>query len=381
MTDQADPQPSRRVADGVRVGRAFGVPVYVAPSWFLVAALITYFFAPTVEQRVAGIGSARYLVSLLFALLLYLSVFIHELSHTLTARRLGLPVRRITLQLLGGVSEIEREPDSPGKEYLVAIAGPLISLLLAGVGFALVGQFHEGGITRVLAGELALSNGLVAAFNLLPGLPLDGGRVLRAAVWGLSGRPDAGTVVAAWVGRGVAVVLLAVPLVSGAGTGSPANLVNVIYFALLASFIWGGATAALRSAQVQRRLPELRLRTLARRALPVSADLPLAEALRRAADSGARGLVVVDGAGRPQAVVSEAAVAATPEVRRPWVSVGTLARQLAPGLVLDADLSGAAVLEAMHRAPASEYLVVESSGDVYGVLTSTDVTYAVNAAG
>lgn len=381
MTDQADPQPSRRVADGVRVGRAFGVPVYVAPSWFLVAALITYFFAPTVEQRVAGIGSARYLVSLLFALLLYLSVFIHELSHTLTARRLGLPVRRITLQLLGGVSEIEREPDSPGKEYLVAIAGPLISLLLAGVGFALVGQFHEGGITRVLAGELALSNGLVAAFNLLPGLPLDGGRVLRAAVWGLSGRPDAGTVVAAWVGRGVAVVLLAVPLVSGAGTGSPANLVNIIYFALLASFIWGGATAALRRAQVQRRLPELRLRTLARRALPVSADLPLAEALRRAADSGARGLVVVDGAGRPQAVVSEAAVAATPEVRRPWVSVGTLARQLAPGLVLDADLSGAAVLEAMHRAPASEYLVVESSGDVYGVLTSTDVTYAVNAAG
>ncbi|MGI8680976.1 MAG: site-2 protease family protein [Mycobacteriales bacterium] len=381
MTDQADPQPSRRVADGVRVGRAFGVPVYVAPSWFLVAALITYFFAPTVEQRVAGIGSARYLVSLLFALLLYLSVFIHELSHTLTARRLGLPVRRITLQLLGGVSEIEREPDSPGKEYLVAIAGPLISLLLAGVGFALVGQFHEGGITRVLAGELALSNGLVAAFNLLPGLPLDGGRVLRAAVWGLSGRPDAGTVVAAWVGRGVAVVLLAVPLVSSAGTGSPANLVNVIYFALLASFIWGGATAALRSAQVQRRLPELRLRTLARRALPVSADLPLAEALRRAADSGARGLVVVDGAGRPQAVVSEAAVAATPEIRRPWVSVGTLARQLAPGLVLDADLSGAAVLEAMRRAPASEYLVVESSGDVYGVLTSTDVTSTVNAAG
>jgi len=381
VSEQADPQPSRRVADGVRVGRAFGVPVYVAPSWFLVAALITYFFAPTVERQVAGIGSARYVVSLLFALLLYLSVFIHELSHTMTARVLGLPVRRITLQLLGGVSEIEQEPDSPSKEYLVAIAGPLISLLLAGVGFALVGRFHEGGITRVLAGELALANGLVAAFNLLPGLPLDGGRVLRAAVWGLSGRPDAGTVVAAWVGRGVAVVLLAVPLVSGAGTGSPANLVNVIYFALLASFIWGGATAALRSAQVQRRLPELRLRTLARRVLPVSADLPLAEALRRAADSGARGLVVVDGAGRPQAVVSEAAVAATPEVRRPWVSVGTLARQLAPGLVLDADLSGAAVLEAMRRAPASEYLVVESSGDVYGVLTSTDVTSAVNAAG
>lgn len=365
--------------DGVRVGRAFGVPVHVSPSWFLIAALITVFFAPTIESRVPGIGSARYLVSLLFAVLLYVSVFVHELSHTLTAKALGLPVRRITLQLLGGVSEIEREPDSAGKEYLIAMAGPLVSLLLAGVGFAVIGQLDEGTVARVLVGELALSNGLVAAFNLLPGLPLDGGRVLRAAVWAASGRPYAGTVAAAWVGRAVALLLLAVPIVAGIGRGSPASLINVVYFALLASFIWGGATAALRSAKLARQLPGLRLRTLARRALPVPADLPLAEAVRRAAETGARGIVVVDGAGRPSAVVSEAAVLATPEVRRPWVSVGTLARQLDPDLVLDADLSGSAVLEAMRRAPASEYLVVERSGDVYGVLASADVASAVAA--
>ena len=364
---------------GIRVGRAFGVPVYVAPSWFVIAALITIFFAPTVEARIPGIGSARYLVSLLFAVLLYLSVFIHELSHTVTALALGLPVRRITLQLLGGVSHIDREPDSAAKEYLVAIAGPLISLLIAGVGFALVQLLDQGTVTRVLAGELALSNGLVAVFNLLPGLPLDGGRVLRAAVWGVSGRPHAGTVAAAWVGRAVAILLLAVPLVSGALTGSATNLVNVVYFALLASFIWGGATAALRSAQVQRRLPALQLRSLTRRALPVAADLPLAEALRRAGESGARGLVVVDGAGRPSGLVSEAAVAATPEVRRPWVSVGSLSRRIDPDLVLDADLAGTAVLEAMQRTPASEYLVVDRSGAVYGVLASADVATAVAA--
>lgn len=367
--------------DGIRVGRAFGVPVHVSPSWFLIAALITVFFAPTVEDRVPGIGPGRYVVSLLFAVLLYLSVFIHELSHTLTAKALGLPVRRITLQLLGGVSEIEREPDSAGKEYLIAMAGPLISLLLAGLGFALVGQLDEGTVSRVLAGELALANGLVAAFNLLPGLPLDGGRVLRAAIWAVSGRPYAGTVAAAWVGRGLAVVLLAIPLLLSAGRGSPASLVSIVYFAVLASFIWGGATAALRSARLQRWLPRLQLRSLARRALPVPADLPLAEAIRRASESGARGIVIVDSAGRPEGVVSEAAVAATPEVRRPWVAVGTLARQLAPDLVLDADLPGPEVLEAMRRAPASEYLVVERSGDVYGVLASTDVATAVASAG
>lgn len=368
-------------AGGVRIGRVFGVPVYVAPSWFLIAALITYVFAPTVERRVPGIGSARYVVSLLFAVLLYLSVFIHELSHTVTARALGLPVRSITLQLLGGVSHIDREPDSAGKEYLVAIAGPLVSLLLAGVGFALVQLLQPGTVSLVLAGELALANGLVAAFNLLPGLPLDGGRVLRAAVWGATGRPHTGTVAAAWVGRGIAVVLLAMPVLAGVRTGSAASLVNVIYFALLASFIWQGATVALHSARLQQQLPGLRLRALTRRALPVAADLPLAEALRRAEDAGARGIIVVDGGGQPQAVVSEAAVAATPEVRRPWVAVGTLARALGPELILDADLSGPAVLEALRRAPASEYLVVEGSGDVYGVLASADVATAVTAAG
>ena len=378
---QPTSDPARPVSSGVPVGRVFGVPVYVAPSWFLIAALITWLFAPTIERRVPGIGSWRYLVSLLFAVLLYLSVFVHELSHTVTARGLGLPVRSITLQLLGGVSHIDREPDSAAKEYLIAIAGPLVSLFLAGIGFALVGAFDPGTVSRVLAGELALANGLVAAFNLLPGLPLDGGRVLRAAVWAVSGRPHTGTVAAAWVGRGIAIVMLAVPLLAGIGTGSPASLINVLYFALLASFIWQGASLALHSARLHQGLGKVQLRALARRALPVPADLPVAEALRRAAETGARGIVVVDGGGRPQAVVSEAAVAATPEVRRPWVAVGTLARELRPDLILDADLPGPAVLEALRRAPASEYLVVDRSGDVYGVLASADVATAVTAAG
>ncbi len=365
-------------ADGVFAGRVLGIPVYFAPSWFLVAGFITWAFAPEVASQIPGIGVARYVVSFLFAALLYLSVFVHELSHSVTARGLGLPVRRITLQLLGGVSEIEREPETPSREYLVAMAGPAVSLLIAGVGFAGAAALPDGTALRVLVGEVAFANALVAGFNLLPGLPLDGGRVLRAAVWGVTGRPYAGTFAAAWVGRALAVVLFVAPLLLSVLTRNAANLINVVYLALLASFIWAGASQSLAVARLQRRLPELTLARLARRALSVPADLPLAEALRRAQGAGARGLVVVDGNGRPDAVVSEAAVIAVPEGRRPWVEVGTLARRLDPDLVLSAELSGSAVLDALRRAPASEYLVVDRSGALYGVLASADVAAAVS---
>ena len=108
---------------GLLIGRPFGVPVYVSPTWFLVAALITYGFAPNVENQVPGIGQWQYAVSFAFAVLLYLSVLVHELSHTVVALRAGLPVRRISLYLLGGVSEIEKPAPTPGRETSLRV-GP-----------------------------------------------------------------------------------------------------------------------------------------------------------------------------------------------------------------------------------------------------------------
>ena len=121
---QQPSDPRRDGAGGVLIGRPFGVPVYVTPTWFIVAALITVYFAPTVENDVPGIGQWKYAVSLTFAVLLYLSVLIHELSHTVVALRFGLPVRRISLYLLGGVSEIEKPAPTPGQEAGIAVAGP-----------------------------------------------------------------------------------------------------------------------------------------------------------------------------------------------------------------------------------------------------------------
>lgn len=290
------------------MGRPFGVPVYVAPSWFLVAALITWVFGGQLERVLPELGAARYLVSLFFAVAFYASVLVHELAHTVAALRFKLPVRRIQLQFFGGVSEIEKEAETPGREFVLAFVGPLLSLLLAGVFYLAMQIVDPGTVPGVLLAGLMISNLIVAAFNLLPGLPLDGGRMLRAVVWKITGKPMTGTVAAAWVGRALAVsVLIGLPLLTHSGAlGSDAvdnvgmdTVLDALLAAILAAIIWTGAGNSLRMARLREHLPELRARALTRRAVPVETHTPLSEALRRANTAGARALVVVDADGKP----------------------------------------------------------------------------------
>jgi Zn-dependent protease len=363
----AEPSP------GIRIARPFGIPVFVSPYWFLIAGLFVFLYARGLVRSVPD--QLRYPVAAAFVVLLYASVLVHELSHSVVARAFGLPVRRILLYPLGGFSEIEREPPTPGREFLVSAAGPAISLALAGVGYLLTRAVH-GGVLYVLLEQLVVANVLVGIFNLLPGLPLDGGRMLRAGVWKLTGRPGQATVAAAWAGRVLAAGVLIVPLALYARAGSGIQLFNVAWLAVIAAFMWTGAGQALRATRVRERLPALQARTLARRAIPIPANLPLAEAIRRADAAQARALVVVDHEDRPIAIVNETAVMATPPQRRPWIEAGTLARTIDPGLVLPADLSGMALIEAVRRTPASEYLLVEPSGQVFGVLATADLDHA-----
>ncbi|MEW2811432.1 site-2 protease family protein [Streptomyces massasporeus] len=384
--DGKGPAPQRpEPRGGLLMGRPFGVPVYVAPSWFLVAALITWVFGGQLERVLPELGAARYLVSLFFAVAFYASVLVHELAHTVAALRFKLPVRRIQLQFFGGVSEIEKEAETPGREFVLAFVGPLLSLVLAGIFYAAVQTVEPGTVPGVLLAGLMISNLIVAAFNLLPGLPLDGGRMLRAVVWKITGKPMKGTIAAAWVGRALAVsVLIGLPLLtqSGAlGTDAVDNVgmdtvLDALLAAILAAIIWTGAGNSLRMARLREHLPELRARALTRRAVPVESDTPLSEALRRANAAGARALVVVDPDGKPLSLVREAAIVGVPEHRRPWVAVSGLAQDLTDGMRVSAELSGEELLDALRAAPATEYLVVEETGEIYGVLSAADVERA-----
>jgi Zn-dependent protease len=359
------------------IGRPFGIPVYVSPYLFLVAAVLVVLYAGpgSLPGDVHG-KVARYVVAAAFVVMLYVSVLLHELSHSVVARAFRLPVRRIVLYPLGGFSVIEPEPPTPGQEFLVSAAGPAMSLLLAALGFAAIELTHVGGIPRALLDLLVLSNALVTVFNLLPGLPLDGGRVLRAGLWKVTGNPGSATIMAAWSGRGLAVALAALPLVLPATSSLSISSTFGLWLIVVAIFMWMSAGQALRSARIRERLPALQARALARRAIPIQPTLPLAEAIRRADLAQARALVIVDHDAKPIAIVNEGAVIATPEQRRPWVDAGSLARTLDDGMILSADLSGMDLIEAVSKAPASEYLLVEPSGQVYGVLAKSDLDLA-----
>lgn len=350
------------------------MPVYLSPSWFIIAAIITISYSDRVFHLVDNISRAgSYLIALVFAVLFALSLLAHELGHTAVCLALGLRVRRVVIFLLGGATEIEGEPHQPGEEYLVAIAGPLVTLVVAGLSLAGSAATPIGTVPHALLEMLAVSNLVVLIFNLLPGLPLDGGKVLRAGVWQFSRSRLAGTRAAAWCGRGLAVlvVLAAVFLMRDETSGVAVG--NLALAGLLAAFIWVGASQSLTVAAINSRLPELRLADLIRPTLQVPADLPVAEALRRVWQSQAQGLVVVDSSGAPTAIVSEARVMALPEQRRPWTAVSAVARMLEPGLVLTDSATGEAVLDAVRATPASEYLVVGRDSRPVGLLATNDI--------
>jgi Zn-dependent protease len=362
---------------GVQVARVVGVPVLLRPSWFAFAIYLVLSGQVALRDRY-GAAPAYWLALALVAMLL-LSVLLHEVAHCLVARSYGLPVRSITVGLLAGVTEIMEPPQTPEREYTVAISGPMVSLLLCGIGVAGAAATDGESATWLVLGGLALTNGVLAGLNLLPGLPLDGGRVLRSVLWHRSGDALRATQISARSGMAIATLfipVLVVGILPALGFGTP-GLLSVLVAGLVGAFLYLGAATALRQAQAQSRLPTLTVEALARPALGVTAATPLAEAVRQAHEAGVRALVVLDGHGEPEGLVSEAWVQRVPWERRPWVSVGDGARRIEDHLVLAPTLAGEQLMAALQQNPATEYLV---AGPMPRVLVSSDVALALSAA-
>lgn len=347
----------------------------VRSSWLVVALLIAFLLAPRIEQVEPGLGNLKYVAGVAFAVLLYLSVLLHEISHALMAQRYGLGVRSISLHFLGGATEIDSETRSPGQEFKVAVVGPLTSIAVGLVALALYFLASDGLLGLALE-SLAGANLIVGVLNLVPGLPLDGGRVLRALVWRITGNMHRGTIVAAWGGRVAAVLVLAVPLLGALAFDNSPHVFDYAMAFIIASFLWTGATASMVSARIRRRLPALKARPLARRVIAVPHELPITEAVRRAQEVGAGAIVVHAGDDRLSGVVNETALLATPEERRAWVPVSSVSRTIEDGMVLGADIAGEDLVKAMSSTPAEEYVLVEPDGTIFGVLATVDVDRA-----
>jgi Zn-dependent protease len=354
---------------GIPLGRVLGFPLFLRWSVLLLVGLVTLLSGQLIGYEV-GFG---------FVVCLLASVLLHELGHALTARRLGIGVRGITLEILGGYTEMERDAPDPRSELLVSLAGPAVSLGLGLAGAVLAVLLPDGGVRQV-AVLVTTANLIVAVFNALPGLPLDGGRALRAAVWALTGSQQRGTAVAArsgqlvGAGTGVAAVWLYV-----IGMVSEFGLVLMI---LVAFSLWQGASVSARVARLSGLVPLIDVDKLARPIFAVPTGTPLAEAQRQASAAGAGGsaLAVADSTGRLVALVHTSAVEAVPAARRPWVPVDAVARELAAVRSVPAGLRGADALRVLQSDPAGEYLVT-TDDRVVGVLRAADVARLLRTRG
>src|SRR5947209_13974345 len=253
----------RRARPGIPLGRVAGVPVSLTVSWLFLALLLTLIYQGYLAVRRPELSStAGYAAGAGLVLALLLSVLLHELGHALTARRLGMGVRGITLELLGGYTELDRDAPSPRVELAVSLAGPGVSFVLGAVALIVAAALPGGTLAAELAGQLAFGNLVVAVFNVLPGLPLDGGRALRAGIWAVSRDRFLADRIAGWAGRGVALasgLVVVLLLLARVITVFGAALVILVSLTL-----WTGAGQAIRAGRYGRRVPLLDAGRLAR---------------------------------------------------------------------------------------------------------------------
>ncbi len=227
-----------------RIGRIFGIPIEINASWGIVFLLLTFLLAQEFgDSRLRWPVAQRWGVAGSMTIFFFMSVLTHELSHSVLAKRQGIPVHGITLFIFGGVSRLSREPDGPWKEFVIAVIGPVSSLLLAGIfGGAWYALGRGNSTLEVMLFLLAWSNFSLGVFNILPGYPLDGGRVLRAAIWGLTGNYRRATRVAARAGQAIG----ATAVILGIVMGVMLEPVNGVWIGIVGAFLFSVATASLR---------------------------------------------------------------------------------------------------------------------------------------
>lgn len=372
------------VRPGLPLGSIAGVPVYLSTSWFVIAAIIVLTFGPDVRAAVPRLGvGGGYLVALAYALLLAISVLCHEAAHALVARRCGYAVQRVVVNLWGGHTAFSAPAPTPGRSALVSVSGPIANAVLALAGWVLLPLLTPG-VPRLLGLAWTVSNAFVAVFNLLPGLPLDGGFLVDALVWRLTGRRSAGMVAAGWGGRLITlaglVIFVLLPLLSGAGL----SLWSVAWFAFLGAFLWAGASSAVAAGSSLRILERIRLSAVMRPVVRVPLDAPAAEVPVRLAASPAAVPVLVDSTGQPRGLVDPQAWRRMPPEQTRLAPAGTLLLAQPSGWLAPydprPDATVAAYLAPLAENPYGVVVLTDPAGRPLGALNSTDVEQAGAAA-
>jgi len=354
----------------VSIGRVAGIRIGIHYTWLFAFLLIAWSLAGSYyPDDVPGLNTATYwLIGIVSALLLFASVLIHELTHSLVARRLGLTVDGITLFIFGGVSNLTTEPSTARNEFLVAVVGPISSLVLAGLFWLVARTIPVSSPAGAVAGYLAFVNLLLGGFNLVPGFPLDGGRVFRALVWGATGSLRRATLVASYVGQAFGWLLI----VWGLTRVLSGDLFGGLWTAFIGWFLNGAAESTRQEQTVQQSVRSVTASSLMEApatAIPPTMtveDFVYEQVMRH----GHRALPVVED-GRLVGIVSLSDVRKVP--REVWSStpVSRLMTRaplvtVAPGEDLGVAI-GRMAQRGVHQLPVVE------DGSLLGLLTRADV--------
>lgn len=362
--------------DGIPLGRIAGIPVYLAYSWFIIAAFTVIAYGPALLSRNHSLGIGAYFVAFGYAVLLALSVLVHELAHALSAKAFKWPTEKIVLNLWGGHTQFESFIASPGRSVVVAMAGPAANFVLAGGAWLLLQAGVFTGIGDTLTNILMWANFLIGTFNVLPGLPLDGGRLVESAVWKATGSQEKGTVAAGWAGRVIAIALVVwfvvLPLLSG---NSP-DLSYMLITLLVCSFLWMGASGAIQQATLRGRLPLVSAAALSEPAVGIPNSATVADVLR-VAPYGTPAVVLCAPDGRPQGLVDPAAAAAVPASQVSTTLVTAVSTPLADGAYVPWTSSGQELIQYLAQLSGAEYAVVDETGKVTGLLRQQAVVTAI----
>ena len=362
---------------GVTLFRIFGFEIRVDPSFVLIAVLIGGSLAsgyfPSVHE---GLPTSTYWLLGFFAVVgIFASIVLHELGHSLVARRFGIEMRGITLHLFGGAAEMEDEPTSPGAELLVAAAGPATSFALAAV-LRLTAMATAGLSTSELPIEMLLRylaglNLVLGVFNLLPAFPLDGGRVLRAALWLKNGDHDRATRLASDIGAGLGFALAALGALQIVG----GHLGDGLWTILIGFFIRSAAIASGLELATRRMLGDATVaRFMTSDPVTVPVGLSLADFVEEVVYRTRHDTYpVVDGAGRPRGLVAVGSLSTRPREAWPSTAVMEVADRVEPEGMVAPEMPARAALDLMRKSGRSRLLVVDGDGRLVGLLTLKDL--------
>jgi Zn-dependent protease len=361
---------TQRVTRGWVVGRVLGARVIV--QWSSLVTMVV--FALIWGQASGGGYSHKSLATgLEYTVIVFGSVFLHEFAHALAGRAFGREIKEIVLTLMGAHTSFDGRNLSAAASGVIAAAGPGMNAILGLGAYAIANAGVSGGVREVLD-LIAYANVLLALFNFLPGIPMDGGKVLEAIVWGISGRQRLGTVVAAWGGRVVAIGVLVYVASLNFRPGYQVDLFSVMWGALIFSFLWPASTAALRGAGVQERVDAVTVLALMRPAIGIRYDATVAAAVREATQANAEQVVVLSTDGHAAGHFSVASALEVPEDRRDSTGLAAVTIPSPRGAEVGSDLTGRAVLEHVREWwGKTDAVAVMDDGEVVGVVLLAEV--------